>query len=106
MTNDVGHQTGYRLGRYGSIGLLLVACDQSAKIIVRSALEVNQGVWAIPSLLRIENYPNIRGYAFWLPQMPEWFAPTLTALLVLIAIMALPFHAFYTLRRRRSVGRI
>jgi lipoprotein signal peptidase len=100
---DIKNQARYRFFRFGGIGLLLVACDQAAKIIVRSTLEVEQGVWAIPSFLRIENHPNMRGYAFWLPQMPEWFAPALTALLVSIALLALPCHAFYTLRRRRSV---
>jgi signal peptidase II len=79
----------------------LAALDQATKALVRHQVEVGESVQVIPGFAIVLRQ-NLRGFSWWVPELPEWAGLVLGGLLLLILVGAFPLYAFHSARRRRS----
>lgn len=79
----------------------LALLDQAAKSLVRRWVEVGESVELIPGVAIVLRQ-NLRGFSWWVPELPEWTGLVLAALLLLILAGAFPVYSFHSVRRRRS----
>ena len=81
---------------------LLTLVDQASKAIIRTTLLPGSRLPIIDNILFITFIQNFRGFSWFVPNLPEWFATLFLVLRLIILALAFPVYNFNFQFKRSS----